>query len=45
MDFFNDISEKEVLSLFNKAYNGNKEYSIEDIKKELVGVEVANYEK
>ena len=39
-DSFKEIDDKEVLNLFNEVYKGNKEYTIEDIKKELVPVDV-----
>lgn len=37
---FNRINESELMSIFNNVYTGDKKYTIEDIKKELVDVDV-----
>ena len=42
---FNRMKEKEIMKTFNNIYKGDKNYTFEDVKKELVTVEVANYEK
>ena len=36
---FNKIKEKEVMKIFNNVYNGENEYRIEDIRKELIYVD------
>lgn len=38
---FNRINESELMSIFNKTYTGDKEYTIDDIKKELINVDVS----
>lgn len=40
---FNRMKEKEIMKTFNEVYTGDKSYTIEDVKKELVEVEVNNY--
>lgn len=40
---FNRMKENEIMKTFNKVYTGDKSYTIEDVKKELVEVEVNNY--
>ena len=37
---FNEMNEKEVMNIFNEIYTGENEYTIEDIRKELVTVDV-----
>ena len=37
---FNRMNEKEVMRIFNDVYKGNNNYTIEDVKKELVNVDV-----
>ena len=42
---FNRMKENEIMKTFNKVYKGDKNYTIEDVKKELVEVEINNYNK
>ena len=42
---FNRMKEKEIMKTFNNIYKGDKNYTFEDVKKELVTVEVSNYKK
>ena len=38
---FNRMNEKTVMRIFNDVYTGDKEYTIDDIKKELINVDVS----
>ena len=37
---FNKMNEQEVMRIFNDVYKGNNKYTIEDVKEELVNVDV-----
>lgn len=37
---FNKMNEQEVMRIFNDTYTGDKKYTIDDIKKELINVDV-----
>ena len=38
---FEQMADNEIMRIFNDIYTGNNDYSIEDIKKELVVVDVS----
>lgn len=40
-DSFNQMKEKELMTIFNNLYEGNNNYTIEDVKRELMAVEVS----